>query len=243
MKIILLSVIFLTLFTLSTASAQDRYYVWTYPYETEEANDFEIESNSFFFTPSLSDNIHSLEQQFELEYGVTDRFQLGLYQVFGRDYPSGSISAKSFMVEALYKLAQKNRLILDPMIYLEYERDWNFKNPNHAEAKLILSKDFGRLNGTVNGIAEYEFGGRNEFTPELSAGLSYEIVDGLRAGVETFATLSDEEEAADEDLHGTGIGPTISLSTPWFDITTGATFGISKNSNAVNFCTTIGIDL
>ncbi|MCL4540355.1 MAG: hypothetical protein M1378_12305 [Bacteroidetes bacterium] len=133
---------------ISTASAQDKYYVWTYPYETTEANEFELESNSYFFTPSFSNNDHTLIQQFELEYGITDRLQLGLYQVFSRDYPSGSVSAESFMVEALYKLSGKDQWIVDPLIYLEYERDWNFRDPNHGEAKLILSKDFGRLNGT-----------------------------------------------------------------------------------------------
>ncbi len=239
-----LPIIFLLLLSFfSIGLAQDRYYVWTYPFETMEANEFELESNSFFFTPSLSDNTHSLDQQFELEYGVTDRLQVGLYQVFSRDFPSGKISAESFMLEALYKLAQTNEFPVDPMIYLEYERDWHFNNPNRAEAKLILSKDFGRINGTVNGIAEYEFGGRVRLTPEFSAGISYELVKGFRAGVETFVTLSDEDETVDEDLSGTGIGPTVAFATPWFDITSGATFGISKNSNAVNFCTTIGIDL
>ncbi|MCL4511986.1 MAG: hypothetical protein M1470_13075 [Bacteroidetes bacterium] len=233
----------LTLFSFSSVFAQGRYYIWNYQYETEEANEFELESHSYFNTPSLSNNAHSLEQQFELEYGVTDRFQLGLYQVFGRDYPAGSISAKSSKIEILYKLIPKNNFVVDPMVYFEYARDWNFTNPNRAEAKLILSKDFGRLNGTVNGIAEYEFGGRNNFTPEISAGLSYELASYLRAGVETFATISDEDEASDEDLHGVGVGPTISLSTPWFWITTGASFGVSKNSNAINFRAIIGIDL
>jgi hypothetical protein len=243
MKSFILLLPFFTVSSLSIASAQDKYYVWTYPYQTTEANEFELESNSCFLTPSLSSNNHTLVQQFELEYGVTDRFQLGFYQVFSRDYPSGELSAESFMVEALYKLAAKDRWIVDPMIYLEYERGWNFKTPNHGEAKLILSRDFGRLNGTINGIAEFEFGGRSDFAPEFSAGASYEIVKGLRAGVETFMTLSDADEAADEDLSGTGIGPTISVATPWFDIASGVTFGVSRNSNAVNFRINIDFEL
>jgi hypothetical protein len=233
----------LSVISLSPAFAQDRYFVWSYQYGTEEPTEFELESNSFFNTPSLSDNVHSLNQQFELEYGVTGNFQLGLYQVFGRDYPSGGLSAKSSKIEALYKLAPTNTLPVDPMIYFEYSRDWNFTNPNGAEAKIILSKEVGKFYGTLNGIAEYEFGGRTDFTPELSAGLSYKLLDGLRIGVEGFSTLSDETEADDEDLQGTALGPTISISTPWLWITTGASFGISKNSNALNFCTIFGIDL
>ena len=244
MKSFLLLSPFFTVSSFSIASAQDRYYVWTYPYQTTEANEFELESTSYFFTPSLSNNNHTLVQQFELEYGVTDVFQMGFYQVFSRDYPSGELSAESFMVEALYQLAAKDRWIVNPMIYLEYERKWDFKTPNHGEAKLILSRDFGRLNGTINGIAEFEFGGRSDFAPEFSAGASYEIVKGLRAGVETFMTLSDEDDDdADEDLSGTGIGPTIFIATPWFDIASGVTFGVSRNSNAVNFCTNIDFEL
>lgn len=243
MKYFLQLVSLIVLSTLSAASAQEKYYVWTYPYETTEANEFELESNSYLFTPALSDNEHTLVQQFELEYGVTDRFQLGFYQVFTRDYPSGRQSAESFMIEALYKLAEKDKWVVNPLLYLEYERDWNFKSPNRAEAKLVLSKDFGRLNGTFNGMAEYEFGGRSDFTPELGVGISYELLEGFRAGMETLVTLSDEREVQDEDPGGTGIGPTISVATPWFDITSGATFGISRNSNAVNLCTNIDFEL
>lgn len=243
MNLRLTILLLLSVVSLSAAFAQDRYFVWSYQYGTEEAGESELESNSFFNTPSLSNNIHSLNQQFELEYGVTDNFQLGLYQVFGRDYPSGNLSAKSSKIEALYKLAPQNALPADPMIYFEYSRDWNLKNPNQAEAKIILSKEIGKLYGALNGIGEYDFGGRTDFTPELSAGLSYEIFQGLRIGVEGFSTLSDEGEAGDEDLQGTALGPTISISTPWLWITTGASFGISKNSNAMNFCTILGIDL
>ncbi len=242
MKLLLFLIFSLTIASVSTSAAQDKYYVWTYPYGTTARGEFELESNSFFTTPTLSNNSHSFIQQFELEYGVSDRFQIGLYQVFGRDFPEGRLSSESFMLEALYKLAQENELPVDPMLYVEYERNWNFKNANRAEVKLILSKDIGRLNGTINGIAEYEFGKGSELTPEFSAGFSYELLDGFRVGVESFATLAGEE-AVDEDFGGTGAGPTVSLATPWFDITSGATFGILKNSNAVNFCTTLSFDL
>jgi hypothetical protein len=243
MNLRLLPAMSVLILSLSPVFAQDRYYVWTYQYGTEEATEFELESNSFFNTPSLSNNAHSLNQQFELEYGASDDLQLGLYQVFSRDYPSGSLSAKSSKLEVLYKLAPRNVLPADPMLYVEYSRDWNFKNPNKAEVKLILSRDIGKLDGTINGIAEYEFGGKTEFTPELSMGISYEIIQGVRLGVEGFSTMSDEKEANDEDLQGTALGPTVAISTPWFWLTTGASFGVSENSNALNFCTALGIDL
>lgn len=229
--------------SLSAASAQEKYYVWTYPYETSEANQFELESNSCLFTPSLSECKHTLVQHFELEYGVTDRFQLGFCQVFIREYPSGRLSAESFIIEGLYKLAQKNKWAVNPLLYLEYERDWNLKSPNCAEAKLALSKDFGLLNGTFNGIAQYEFGAGSDITSKIIAGISYELIEGLRAGIEALVTLSDEREAEDEDPGGIGIGPTVSVATPWFDIASGATFGITGNSNAVNFCANIGFEL
>jgi hypothetical protein len=241
MKRMYVSISLLAISFISTASAQERYYVWTYPYGTEPENEFEVESNSLFLTPSVSNDKHSLVQQFELEYGVTERFQLGLYQVFGRNFPSGNFFIQSSMLEALYELAGKDKLPFDPMLYLEYEHDWNSRN--RAEVKMIMSREFGKLNGTVNGIVEYEFGGRTALTPEFSAGLSYEIADGLRAGIETFVMLTDEDEAADDDLGGTSVGPTVALNTPYFDIASGLSFGIAGNSNALSFCTTIGIDL
>ncbi len=242
MKRFFLLIPFITTIFITTARAQDKYYVWTAPYETTDANEFELESYSYFLTPSLSDNTHSLVQEFELEYGVTDRLQLGMYQVFNRDYPAGSGEA-SFMIEALYKLAGRDRWIVNPLLYLEYERPWDFKSPNHLEAKLVLSKDIGRLNGTVNGIGEFEFGGKSDFSPELSAGASYLVADGLRAGVEGFFTLSDEDKSADEDFSGSGVGPTVSVSTPWFDITSGVLIGTSRGANALNFCTNIDFEL
>lgn len=243
MKKLLLIVPFFSASLVQDASPQEKYYVWTSPFETTDASEFEVEINSYLFMPSFSGNVSTLSQQFEIDYGVTDRFQLGFEHLFNVSYPSGKTSAESFTIAALYELAQKGRWIVNPMLCLEYERAWDFKFPNRAEAKLILSEDFGYFNGTINGIGELEFGGGSGFGPEISAGTSYEIVKGFRAGVEAFITLTDKGESADEHLHGTGVGPTVSVAAPWFDVTSGATFGVKKRSNAVNFCTTINIEL
>lgn len=243
MKTLALAAFIQFVISLSTAMAQDRYYNWSEQFESEDPGEFELESYSNFDTPSYSSSNHSLVQTFELEYAFSDRVQARISQGFLKGYPAGEFSSGVLEVEGLYRLVAPGKFYIDPVVYLSFSRSWTPGSATTAEAKLILSKDIGSINALVVGSTEYYFGGESELKPEMSAGVSYRIVDGLRAGIEAFATGEDEDKTEDADLRGTGIGPTVSFSTPWFWMTTGASLGLSGAANNLNFRTIIGIDL
>ena len=243
MKSVTASIAFLISLSFSAAFAQDRFYSWSDQFETGEAGDLELESYSNFNTPSFSDNNHYLNQQFELEYGLSHNLSFGVNQTLGKEYPGGNFSLGQFGVEGLYRLTAPGKFVVDPVLYIEYSRMWDRSASNQLEAKLILTKDFGRLNAIVNCAAEHQFGTASELEPEFSGGISYEFARGLRGGIEMFATGPDQEQLPDADLRGTGAGPTVSLTTPWFWVTSGISYGIANEANRLNFRAIIGIDL
>lgn len=227
----------------SPVFAQVRNYIWSDQYDAGEAGDFELESYSDFNTPALAGSDHFLNQQFEIECGVSRRLTLAAVQTFGRGYPAGGWSVGVSGIEAMYQLVQPHRFVVDPVLYAEYSRSWTRSASDQFETKLILSRSFGRFSAIANAGAEYQFGTEGELDPEFSGGISYEFVDGFRGGLEMFATGSDNERIPDADLRGTGAGPTVSLSTPWFDITSGLSYGIAGGADKLNFRTIVTVDL
>lgn len=227
----------------SPVFAQTRNYIWSDQYEAEDAGGFEIESYSDFNTPALAGNVHFLNQQFELEYGVSPHFTLGVVQTFGGGYPEGNWSFGVSGIEAMYRLMPPDRFVADPVLYAEYSRTWTHPAANQFEAKLILTRSFGRLSAIANAGAEYQFGAGSELEPEFSGGISYQLVDGLSCGLEMFATGSDDDRLPDADLRGTGAGPTVSVSTPWFDIASGLSYGITGGADRMNFRAIVTVDL
>jgi len=79
------------------AKADKRSYVWTYEYQTEEKGKAELEYYLTFSSTdfdNLKDTL-STEHQVEIEVGMTDKFDIGLYQVFKQDV-NGQVLYKGF---------------------------------------------------------------------------------------------------------------------------------------------------
>jgi len=53
-----------------------------------------------------------------------------------------------------YKLLEKGKFFVDPLLYVEYKIQTDRSYPDKWETKLILAKDIGRLNVAVNIIPE-----------------------------------------------------------------------------------------
>lgn len=152
-KLFVFSALFISLFVFrSTAFADVRDYLVTYPYGTPYKGELELELwndfNSDKDNPDLTYNRH----QIELEYGVTDRYMAGLYAVFFKRAETTKLEEIKF--EQRYRLANKGEFIFDPALYIEYiDRNASGKK-NILEGKFIISKDFGKLNFTSNLIWE-----------------------------------------------------------------------------------------
>lgn len=212
-EILLIGALFFSL----EAHADRRSYVWTYEYKTVAKGEAELES---YFTLSSSD-IDSLEgnvdveHQIELEVGMTDRFDFGIYQVFEQEAgDDGGFRYKAFKLRSRYRLGEAAEYPLDTLFYLEYKGVPDFSE-NTLEAKVILAKDVGRIHFAINPILELEHEDEWEVETEYAAGLSYGVYETMRLGVE-----------AKGGEHGNYLGPVISHGAENLWVTLGSAFGL-----------------
>ena len=195
------------------APADQRSYVWTYEYRTVEKGRAEVETYLTFATPDMGDIEHTMvsEHQIELEVGMTERFDFSIYQVFAQA-PDEAIKYKKFKLRSRYRIGEKGKYVVDPLIYLEYKGKPNFSE-HGIESKLILAKDIGKTNISVNSIFEWERDDEWEFELEYAAGGSYEINELLRAGLE-----------AKGSKHGHYVGPVLSHGREDLWVSVGSAF-------------------
>jgi len=102
----------------------------------------------------------SARHQFELEYGVTDRWMTAIYGDF-RKRPGQAFTYQGLKWENIYQLFEQGERWLDAGLYFEYilpQRSLN--KPDAAEFKLLLEKQHGRLIHTANLIFKKELGAR-----------------------------------------------------------------------------------
>jgi hypothetical protein len=196
-------------------SADWRSYVWTYEYQTVERGMAEFESYFTISAPdidSLEDNT-AVEQLLELEVGMSERFDFGFYQQFEQE-PGRSLSYQGYKLRFRYRFGEKGTYILDPLAYFEYKGKPDFSE-HGIEFKLILARDFGPNNISVNPILEFEGNGDWESEPAYAAGLRRNMGDLLKIGIEIKGSES-----------GHYIGPVVSHGSPHVWGTLGSAFGI-----------------
>jgi len=101
---------------------------------------------------------NAAKHQFELEYGVTDRWKSALYGVFTRN-PGQSFRYSGLKWENTYQLFDKGARWLDAGLYLEYSIPEGSSNgPDALEFKLLLEKSVEKITHTANLILEKELG-------------------------------------------------------------------------------------
>jgi hypothetical protein len=160
--------------------------------------------------------------QTELELGVSDRLELGLYFAF-RQAASADTPALRFegMKQRLrYRFAQEGDLPVDLGAYLEVAE---FYNEVELEEKLLLSRRFGYLTAVVNLWVEQEYYFQDRawkliYNP--TAGLVYELSPSFMLGLEYWARGRFDEgessgEAAVDSPSGARhyLGPTFLLQS------------------------------
>ena len=197
--------------------ADQRAYVWTYEYLTVPKGEAELET---YFTISAphKDNLEgntSTEHRLELEVGMTNRFDFAIYQIFSQALENG-LEYDGFQLRARYRIGEKGKYFVDPLMYLEYKGVPDFAE-HGFEAKLILARDIGRFNIALNPILEVEFGDKNEIQPEYAFGLSCRSGDLLRVGIE-----------AKGGADGHYVGPVIAHGKGRFWVTLGSAFNVGS---------------
>ncbi len=219
------------------ALADRRSYVWTYEYQTMPKGMAEAE---FYLTEEqkkiakAKPNIW--EPQVELEYGLTDHFDVGMYQQLRQSNTdeSSDFEYEGFKIRTRYRVSERGNLPVDILFYLEYIRPGDFKKPNVLEEKLVLAKDIGNFNISYNQIFEQELESNGKAEYEYAAGISYEITPSFKIGIESKGNYVDREYY---------IGPTISWANSRLWVSAGIVGGLTKQSDDLQARCIVGIPL
>ncbi len=216
--------------------ADPRRYVWTYEYQTMHKGKSEIELYETVKIPKKSDSgIKTFEHWVEYEYGVTDRFDLGIYQMWKTKDTRDKIGTKydGTKLRLRYRFGEKNKYIVDPLVYFEYKRSAKTNDPHKAEVKLILAKDMGRFNVSYNQIANLTLEKRSVVENEYAVALSFKPNKRLSLGFESKGTYNRTKKFY--------LGPTVALRLNKFWVAAGLAVKLNKRADDVQLRTIVGI--
>ena len=215
------------------AYADPRSYVWTYEYMTMYKGTKEFE---YYLTAKIPDvsasNKNSFEHQFELEYGITNHWDIALYQKLLQKNNESDFEYGGFKLRSRYRFGEKGKYLVDPLLYLEYIRDDDFSNPHVLEVKLILAKDIGKFNLAYNQIIKQvvERGGLTEH--EYASGINYRLNRSFGLGLEVKGNYTDGKYY---------LGPTVSYFSKKAWISCGVVTGLNSKSDELQLRTIVGV--
>jgi len=184
------------------AHASERRFGYTYPTLTSPAGEVELEN--WLTWKSRPGAIRSLEVRHELEIGLTDKTQIGIYVAnWNYDARARSSAYQYSALELIHNLTNPATDFLGSALYGEIsagERSAAF------EGKLLLEKRIGRWVVGWNGVFESEWEGDKfadfqESSGELGQtfGVSYDLTKSLSCGLEAVHKTSLEKWHAPSD--------------------------------------------
>ncbi|MBK7536308.1 MAG: hypothetical protein IPI49_13270 [Myxococcales bacterium] len=232
----------------ATAQADRRSFTRTYEYTTMPQGQTELEIYSTQSVNRFTEaSPRAFELQLEIEHGITDRFDLGLYHVFKQVSAADAMASQAFHFSDLklrgrYRFAERGELPVDLLAYLELAKEFG-EGVYEAEGKIILARDVGQVLLAANLITEVAFGpDTTETEVELgwAVGAAVEVMPALRLGVETYGGF----EAAEPGELAASVGPTISWASSgklWVAGTAG--FGVTDEADRFSGRMILGLDL
>jgi hypothetical protein len=202
------------------ARATPRPLPFTYIYETLPRGDAEIELYTDLtplraYQPDGSYGTHLASQfQAEIEYGLTDRLELGLYLTLAP--ADGNLGAQIAMPEGTgikqrlrYRFADAGQWPVDLAVYGEATEN---QSEIELEGKIILQRRLGPLRLVANawGARELYFAGRREWELNPAAGVVLERWIGVQPGIEYWmhAEIADGALVLGPEQY---LGPTVLL--------------------------------
>ena len=228
------------------ARADRRTLIRAYEFQTQPKDNLEVEVWNEIAAPRSAFADAVITHKIELEYGITDRWDLALYHVFKQGGPSGSEDAgfhfDSWRLETRYRLAEPNQWPIDVMVYLEVERPSSFGEPFELEEKIILEKSFGAFAIIANLVAEQKLSStKTGHVWEVDLGARYEVSPSFRVGGELWG-IQEIAPGGSRDL-ALYAGPSISVATKKFWLQVGAGVGITDAAGQVQFRSVLGFNL
>jgi len=219
------------------AFADRRSYVWTYEYMTMPKGMAEVEYyNTLEYADANTPKVSTWKHLFEYEYGITDRWDISMYQQFKQTNTAAAntLSYDGYKIRTRYRIGERNSLPIDTLLYLEYIGKNDLSALNQAEIKLILAKDIGRFNIAYNQILKQTLNSGGATEHEYAAGMHLEFSPALKIGIEGKGNYSAGSHY---------VGPTISVATDKFWANFGILKGLTSNANYIQSRFLMGIHI
>ncbi|MEP6937752.1 MAG: hypothetical protein ABI871_06755 [Chthoniobacterales bacterium] len=175
---------------------------FTYIYEATTSPPGGFESENWVTWKTDKPNDHAFDQvdfRHEIEFGITDHFQLAVYLADWFYEDGHSVENEGFAyadsaLELIYNLSSPAADLLGVAIYGEIKAGYR---TFELESKLIAQKDIGPLvlayNATLEATWEGEDLEEKDGEIQQSLGASYEITPHLLAGVELLHEIAIPE--------------------------------------------------
>jgi hypothetical protein len=211
-----LSILLLALSATSAFSGV-RHFTFLYEAPTSPPGSVELENTVTWQHGSSWNDVFIRE---ELEIGITDRLQLGIYPLDWSHHSDGGLDYNGGAIETIYNLSNP---VIDPVGISLYQEVAAGRRHFESESKLIAQKNFGRWIVDYNATLEAEWEDRHleEKTGELqqALGASYEISPRFSVGVEFLHEFVFPDWS--ESVSNVFVGPNVSYRRGnWFVTTT-----------------------
>jgi len=230
-------VLLLTVLLAVTASADRRQFVWTYGYQTMPAGSAEFEH---YFGYKLADRDFrddgQYSHQLEIEVGITDRWDISVYQKFAQVNNSG-FEYDGFKLRTRYRLFESGQYPVDPLLYLEVKRSADHADPTEVEGKLILARNYQQFFSAFNLVTERALGSGYEWEWKYDIGVGYQVIPAFSFGIESKGNFESGAEARQ------ALGPTFSVARGTVWLSAGVLFPLNKYSSDMEFRYILGIFL
>jgi len=151
----------------------------------------------------------------KLEYGVTSRWDIALYNLLDLVPDPGQSGYAGFKIESGLRLVPAGEWFIDPVLYLEYQRLFRGDAQQKGQVKLVLGKDMEAWNVSTNLAFELQRAIGGNYTPafQYALGVSREILGpALKLGAEVFGKV-EKPVGADSVEAFAWAGPAISWAT------------------------------
>ncbi len=220
-----------TALSVTQSNAADRRFTYTYETTTSPVGTWEYEQ---WMTWKHYDNKDRFDFRHELEYGITDRLQLGIYLADWRyenvDGGESETDYKSSGVDLIYQLTDPNKSAFGSALYGEVLVG---DEKVQLEGKLLLQKNIGPLVLVYNAVLEAVWEGESLGSLDESKaewkntfGASYQINPNFFIGVEAVHEI-EFAEWSDAGDHIFYAGPNISFRKGNFFTTIAGLFQVT----------------
>ena len=227
--------------------ADRRAFPHVYEYGTAAEGQTEIELHSAQWRNTWTDGATEFFTfGLELEHGITDRWDVSLYQAFWQatiDYGGTEpLRMSQTRLESRYRLAERGEWPADLTAIASIGRNFG-ASAYTGRVTAVVARDIGALSLVANLHGDVTFGAdviETELAAGYAAGASYEVTPTWKLGAESWGT------SVIDDLDGktAWAGPAASWAPnrrAW--ITASAGFGLTELSSSFVASTMIGLSL